>query len=202
MENFYYRNLKYFLWYPDISLQTTVPQTTDSNILPLRAINFRTFATRRIILEKFPPGQLHPGQLHPMKFSQWQLSPGELPLNSSPWTNIPEQLSSPMKCPHWNCLLNFCSPDIFAWIIPPKQLPQKCHSWNSSQGKCPRTFPLENNPWITYRWCSRKALFKFSSLEILNKLRKRLSESCACYFLEMFYVLEILSIKDKNLDSS
>ena len=53
-KNFYYGNLKYFLWYPDISLWTTVPQTTALIKLPPWTINPRTFTTRTIILE-FPP---------------------------------------------------------------------------------------------------------------------------------------------------
>ena len=54
--------------------------------------------------------------------------------------------------------------------------PDKCCPWNSSRNKCPRTFVLYNKPWITYRWISKKALFKHSKSHISNKFWKRLSE--------------------------
>ena len=141
-----------------------------------RTITPRTFSTRTIILEKFPPGQLPLGQLHPMKFPH-DSYPGQLLLNSFPLDIYPRTITPPhMKLPCGICLLNFCFPDIFPWIIPSKQLPSfNCHR-NSSRGKSPRTFPLKNKPWITYRWSSKKALFTFFSVEISNKFRKRLSK--------------------------
>ena len=111
----------------------------------------------------FPFGQLSPRTTVSFKLSPRQLPPGFcLPDNYS-WTTIPWAIAH-MKFPHRT---------ITSQTITPEQFPlplDNCQPWISSRDKYRRTFVLYNNPWITYRWISKKALFKHSNLQISNKI--------------------------------
>ena len=110
---------------------------------------------------------------------------GKLPLDISPWTTT-SRATFPYKIPPKEITLQ----TLAIWIITPERIPSwtippwiSDPPWNSFHGN----LPLDFWPWTEfclgrlplnnfYRWRSKKGLFTHSSLEILNKFRKKIKQ--------------------------